>query len=56
MDPSCDKVEPFLAYAPSSGYTEVPDPYYTGNFEEVYGLVSAASDGLLTSIRRRHAV
>jgi protein-tyrosine phosphatase len=47
-------VRPFLEYAPDSGITEVPDPYYTGNFEEVYDLVDAAADGLLAEIRRDH--
>ena len=47
-------IKPFLDYAPGTRYTEVPDPWYTGNFEEVYELVSEASDGLLSAIRREH--
>ena len=47
-------VKPFLEYAPYSGVTEVPDPYFTGNFEEVYDLVDAAADGLLATIRADH--
>jgi hypothetical protein len=31
-------------------------PYYTGNFEEVYHLVSDAADGLLSVIRRENGL
>ncbi|MDN4593918.1 low molecular weight protein-tyrosine-phosphatase [Polycladomyces subterraneus] len=38
-------------FIPETTYTEVPDPYYTGNFEEVYELVSAGCRGLLERIK-----
>jgi protein-tyrosine phosphatase len=41
-----------LDYAPESAAREVPDPYYDGRFDEVYGLVSAGCLGLLAQIRR----
>lgn len=41
-----------LDYAPHTGVNDVPDPYYTRNFDYVYELVSAGSRGLLDSIRR----
>jgi protein-tyrosine phosphatase len=41
---------PLLTFAPHIGSTEVPDPYYDGRFEEVYTLVSEATDGLLQHI------
>jgi protein-tyrosine phosphatase len=44
-------VRPFLEFAPELGITEVPDPWYTGNFEETYQLVEAASDGLLEQVK-----
>ena len=47
-------VRPFLDFLPGGEFREVPDPYYTGDFESVLALVSAASDGLLTAIRRDH--
>jgi protein-tyrosine phosphatase len=46
------KVAPFLDFAANSRLSDVPDPYYTGNFEEVYSLVDAAADGLLSAIRQ----
>jgi protein-tyrosine phosphatase len=35
---------------------DVPDPYYSGNFEEVYRLVEAGCRGLLAHIRREHGL
>ena len=46
----------FLDYAPSSNVREVPDPYYTGEFDKVYALADAAADGLLATIRREHNI
>lgn len=48
------KVAPFLEYAEDAPVHEVPDPYLTGNFDEVYALVCAAADGLLAGIRHEH--
>lgn len=50
------RVAPLMSYASDSGWIEVPDPYYTGRFEEVYRLVDQATDGLLAAIRREHGV
>jgi protein-tyrosine phosphatase len=35
---------------------DVPDPYYSGNFEEVYRLVEAGCKGLLAHIRREREI
>lgn len=45
----------FLEFAPDTGVTEVPDPYYGGpnGFEEVLDLIEAASNGLLQHLRQR---
>jgi protein-tyrosine phosphatase len=40
-----------LDFAPDGGEHNVPDPYYTGNFGAVYGLVAAGCQGLLERIR-----
>jgi protein-tyrosine phosphatase len=40
----------------SANTLDVPDPYYTGNFEEVYRLVEAGCTGLLAHIRRERGI
>jgi protein-tyrosine phosphatase len=47
----------FLSYANAAGTTtvkEVPDPYYDGRFDYVYGLVEKGSRALLDHIRQKH--
>jgi protein-tyrosine phosphatase len=34
----------------------VPDPYYTGNFEEVYNLVKKGCEQLLKEVRKAHNI
>ena len=46
----------FLDFAPEAPVREVPDPYYTGGFDEVFRLVSMASNGLLAHIREREGL
>lgn len=36
--------------------TEVPDPYYTDDFEQTYDLVKRASEALLIKIKREQAI
>lgn len=43
-------VKLFLDYAPEIGRREIPDPYYTRDFDEALDLIEAASKGLLQSI------
>ena len=43
-----------MSYAPDFGVEDVPDPYYTGRFDEVYELVDVATDRLLAEIRLEH--
>ena len=45
-------VSPLMNYAPHMGVSDVPDPYYTGGYENVFSLVNAACDGLLAAIRK----
>jgi protein-tyrosine phosphatase len=40
-----------LDYAPSVVIKDVPDPYYSGGFDEIYELVKAGCEGLLAHIR-----
>jgi low molecular weight protein-tyrosine phosphatase len=45
----------FLDFAPETGISEVPDPYYGGpnGFEDVLDLIEAASRGLVQHLRRQ---
>jgi protein-tyrosine phosphatase len=45
-----------LDYAPDVTMSDVPDPYYVGNFEDVYRLVEAGCEGLLEHIRREEGL
>ncbi|WNS46857.1 low molecular weight protein-tyrosine-phosphatase [Paenibacillus sp. MMS20-IR301] len=41
----------FMDLLPEEELREVPDPYFTGNFEQVYDLINAGCDVLLDRIR-----
>ncbi len=45
-----------LNFAKGAHTRDVPDPYYTGNFEEVYRLVDAGCRGLLAHIRQEQGI
>lgn len=45
------KIYRLLDFVPEREVKDVPDPYYTGNFEETYQLVSAGCEGLLNFIK-----
>ena len=45
-----------LDFAQNSRERDVPDPYYTGDFETVYRLVYYICRGLLSLIRLQHAI
>ena len=44
------KIELLMQYAPGAASLDVPDPYYTGGFGEVYELIDQACRGLLQHI------
>lgn len=45
----------FMELLPERGVPDVPDPYYTGNFDEVYEMVEAGCERLLERIQtERH--
>ena len=50
------KLHRLLEFAPSGLPEDVPDPYYHGNFDEVFRLVDAGCQGLLAHIRAEHNV
>jgi protein-tyrosine phosphatase len=45
-----------LDFADQDSVLDVPDPYYTGNFEYVYQLVNEGCRGLLLDIRRQEKI
>lgn len=47
---SVPKLCRLLDFVPARQLENVPDPYYTGNFEEVYGMVDESCDALLAQI------
>jgi protein-tyrosine phosphatase len=47
------KVSRLLDYAPQAPARNVPDPYYSGRYEEVYQLVTVGAQGLLDYLRRK---
>ena len=46
-----EKVRLLRTFDPSSVDDEIPDPYFSGIFEEVYSIVSRACDSLLEEIK-----
>ena len=43
-----------LDYLPDATDKNVPDPYFTGDFDAVYQMVRAACDNLLVQVRAEH--
>lgn len=43
-------IHKLLDFAPDRANKDVPDPYYTGNFQEVYEMVEESNERLLTFI------
>ncbi|QIE40517.1 low molecular weight phosphotyrosine protein phosphatase [Rhodobacteraceae bacterium SC52] len=43
-------VRRLLSYAPETGVRDVPDPYYTGGFDDTLDLVEAGCRGLLRDV------
>jgi protein-tyrosine phosphatase len=46
----------FMDLLPGRGFADVPDPYYSGNFDEVYELVEAGCKVLLERIKEERRV
>ena len=51
---SATRVALLLEYAPQLAMSDVPDPYFTGQFDEVYDVIAQACHGLLEQIIRTH--
>jgi protein-tyrosine phosphatase len=50
------KIHRFVDFIPGTTYTEVPDPWYTGNFDETYELVTKGCHNLLETIKKEHGL
>ena len=50
--PKMDKIQRLTTYAGNHWPQDVPDPYYTGDFDFVYELLTDACKGLLEHIRK----
>ncbi len=50
------KVRRLLEFAPPGNPIDVPDPYYTGDFDYVYSLIDIACKNLLEHIRAQEMV
>ncbi|MDU8942879.1 low molecular weight protein-tyrosine-phosphatase [Rhodophyticola sp. MJ-SS7] len=46
----------FMEYAPEVGVAEVPDPYYTRDFDGALDLIEAAADGLIAQLQNASAM
>lgn len=51
--PPTGEVRRLMEFTSGEMLLEVPDPYYTGDFDHVYQLIDAGCRGLLTTIRAR---
>ncbi|MBY6038353.1 low molecular weight phosphotyrosine protein phosphatase [Fictibacillus nanhaiensis] len=45
-----------MDFVPENEFEDVPDPYFTGNFQEVYELVSVGCQRLLQEIKNRESL
>ncbi|UJF35417.1 low molecular weight protein-tyrosine-phosphatase [Paenibacillus hexagrammi] len=49
-------IHKLLEFAPDASNGDVPDPYYTGNFNEVFEMVDESCERLLAYIRNREGI
>ena len=52
-DSSTVKIKRLLDFVDDPVLIDVPDPYYTGNFDEVYELINDGCERLLQEIKKR---
>jgi len=56
LGPSRARVSRFLDFSPTVNRRDVPDPYYSGGYGEVYQLIEPAAEGLFAEICREHGL
>lgn len=50
------KITKLMDFVPRNKIEDVPDPYFTGNFDEVYNMVDEGCDQLLAHIREQSSI
>lgn len=51
--PNLEKISRLTAFAPAGSPEDVPDPYYTGDFDFVYDLITASCAGFLRWLQKK---
>lgn len=51
-----DKLFQITSLCPDLGVDHIPDPWYSGNFQQTYELLDKCCDALLTKIRREQGL
>lgn len=51
---TCSHLHRFVEFIPGTDYQEVPDPYYTGDFDETYELITSGCRELLERIKNEY--
>lgn len=51
-----DKVHRMLDFYPECGLSDVPDPYYTGEFDKVYDLIHQSCSRFLEYVREKEGL
>jgi protein-tyrosine phosphatase len=50
----CPHLYRFVDFLPGTSYEEIPDPYFTGDFDETYDLVASGCHELLNKIKTQY--
>ncbi len=48
-----DKIHLLSAFVPDATWVDVPDPWYTGDFDLAYALIDSACNGLLAQLMQK---
>ncbi|PTM58293.1 low molecular weight protein-tyrosine-phosphatase [Desmospora activa] len=50
---NANNIHRFVDFIADTSYREVPDPYFTGNFDETYTLVESGCRGIVQAIKEK---
>ena len=54
--PNLEKIHRLTEFSPPGSPQDVPDPYYTGDFDFVYDLILASCKGFLSSLQQNNGL